>query len=240
MTLPAAPTLVVAPGRTGAELVTRFRNTGSSPWTLSALSRAPASPADGVLASPLVPGAPRNLSRAGTSVLPGDEVEVRARIDAGRVVPGSYQVNYQLQAPGFVLSAPARWTVPVRAASYPANPALFATTSSVDPAPVLVRPTATATVVARFRNAGSRSWTLSAVRLGPVALRDAAYLADGTAPPATNLSRAGGTVLPGDVVEVRAKLDGSRVAVGSNRVGLRLLAPGFLLSEPVSWPVTVR
>ena len=95
-------------------------------------------------------------------------------------------------------------------------------------------------MVARFRNAGTRSWTLSAVRLSPVGLHDVPYLASGPATPAKNLSHNSGTVAPGDVVEVHAKLSAAAVPAGTARVSLRLIAPGFLLSEPVSWPVPVR
>ncbi len=248
VTVPAPPVLVGAPGRnagdsagdSAGDLVVTFRNTGTSNWTLSALRLAPVSPADATLAAAGPPAAARNLTRAGGAVLPNDVVEVRTRLDASAVPAGTHQVAYQLMAPGFVLSSPLRWNVQVAAPSYPSAPALFADRAALDWAPSLVRTGASAELVARFRNAGTRSWTLSALRLTPAGLKDVTFVAPGTSPPARNLTRTGSTVLPGDVVEVRLRVDGTRVAAGSYRASYRLLAPGFLLSEPVSWPLTVR
>jgi SpoIID/LytB domain protein len=242
VTLPPVPTLTLAAGRSAGELSATFRNTGSKSWTLSALTLAPVTGADAVLAAGRPSVSARDLTRAGNAVLPGDSVEVRARLDADavRAAAGTYQVSYQLVAPGFVLSAPVRWDVPVRAASYPAAPALHAESAGLDAAPVLVRPAGTGEVVARFRDAGTRTWTLSALRLGPVAGRDAAYVAPGAAVAAENLTSGSATVRSGDVIEVRARLSAAAVPTGTARATFRLVAPGFLLSDPVSWAVPVR
>jgi SpoIID/LytB domain protein len=240
VTVPAPPPLSKAPGRGVGDVVVTFRNTGTANWTLSALRLSAVTAADGTLAAPGAPAPARNLTRAGSAVLPNDLVEVRARLDASAVPAGTHQVAYQLMAPGFVLSSPLRWNVPVAAASYPPAPALFADRAALDWAPTLVRTGATSELVVRFRNAGTRSWTLSVLRLNPAGLKDTTFVASGVSPSARNLSRSGSTVLPNDVVEVRLRVDGTRVSAGSYRASYRLLAPGFLLSEPVSWPLTVR
>jgi hypothetical protein len=221
--------------------VASFRNAGSRPWTLSALRLSPATSADAVFVSGTPSIGARNLTRSGPTVQPGEAVEVRTSLDSASAPPGTYKVTYQLLAPGFVLSGPVRWNVPVRAAAYPPAPALFADQADLNPAPALVRVTAPrGDLVVRFRNAGTRSWSLSAVRLSPAGVRDAVLAAPGAAPAARNLTRSGTSVLPGDVVEVRTSLAAGSVAAGSYRVAYRLIAPGFLLSEPASWPVTVR
>jgi SpoIID/LytB domain protein len=214
-----APTLVRPPGASTGTLDAALRNTGEAAWPVDGLHLAVSSPpgeADPLAAGATRPGVVlRNATRPGaTSIEPGESVDLRVRVDAAGVQPGSHGRTYRLRlGDGPVFGAAVSWTVPVQAAVLTAAATgvpVAVTPPSTTGAPLPVFADGRTVVVPRggattirmnYRATGNLSWpagAISPVQLGTSAPRNRASASTGA-----------GWTSPSRAQRLRGALDGS-------------------------------
>jgi SpoIID/LytB domain protein len=211
------PTLVRPPGRSTGTLDVALRNTGEAAWPVDGLHLAQSSgQPDPLAGGSSRPGVVlRNATRPGaTTIEPGETADLRVRIDAAGVDPGSHPRTYRLRiGDGPVFGVPVTWTVPVQAPVLTA--AAVGLPTAVAPAPAAGAPpavfadgrtvvlprTGSATVRMSYRATGNLFWPVGPT--SPVQL--------GTSDPRNRASISGGSgwTSPSRAQRLRAALDGS-------------------------------
>lgn len=241
-------TLVRPPGASTGTLDAALRNTGEVAWPVAQLHLAVSSPpgeADPLAGGSTRPGVVlRNATRPGaTSVEPGETADLRVRIDAAGVQPGTHGRTYRLRiGDGPVFGTPVSWTVqvdaPVLTAAATGVPT-HVTPTPTDGAPppvfadgrtVVVPRDGGTTIRLRYRATGNLAWPTgpsSPVQLGSSDPRNRASASTGAGWTSPSRAQSLGAALDGSATVTPGKEGTFDLLLHGNDLGVGLQTGSF-------------